>query len=79
MKALGVDEAATSLLVLKQRAAPEAVGKTKEVVEKFAALVDTYNGMLKRAVAVAKKLETWYEVDADHPDAQALQAEWCGN
>jgi thiol-disulfide isomerase/thioredoxin len=74
MKALGLDEAAAARLVEKLPH-PNA----REALDQWAALVDTSNGMFKRAVAVAKKLETWYEINPDNPDAQALEDEWCGN
>jgi hypothetical protein len=79
MKALDLDEPAIARLLLKQQAAPEAILDSEEAVGQFLALVDTSNGMFKRAVAAAKKLETWYEINPDNPDAEALQAEWCGN
>lgn len=74
MKALGLDEAAAARLVEKL---PDPIAR--EALDQWAALVDTSTGMFKRAVAVAKKLELWYEINPDNPDAQALQAEWCGN
>jgi hypothetical protein len=43
------------------------------------ARLDRAIGVGKMNVATLEKLVIWYQVDRDHPDAQQLQAEWCGN
>jgi hypothetical protein len=69
-----------------QEASPDQSGKgqTSEATKPFT--VDELNARLDRAiglgrmeVATMQKLVTWYEVNRDHPDAQQLQRELCGN
>ena len=41
------------------------------------AVLDKVIGMLKMEVAREEKLQTWYQVDRDHPEAIKLRAEFC--
>ena len=48
-------------------------------LEEVNARLDRALGLGRMEVATMQKLVTWYQVDRDHPDAQQLQQEWCGN
>lgn len=48
-------------------------------VENLNKLLDLDIGFNRRELAVLQKLQTWYEVDPDHPDAVALRKELCAN
>ncbi len=48
-------------------------------VENLNKLLDLAIGFNRRELAVLQKLQTWYEVDPDHPDAVALKKELCAN
>lgn len=42
-------------------------------------LLDLAIGFHRRELSVLKHLQTWYEVDPNHPDAVALKEEFCAN
>jgi hypothetical protein len=80
MKALDLTEKAAAGLAGKvPPPTAKEISELQEELDEYSRLLDRAIGMFKRAAAVACRIEAWYEVDPDHPDAQALVVEWCGN
>ena len=67
----------------KDTSAEQATTETEQTeeptAENFDKLLDTFIGFLRRKLAVIKELQTWYEIEPDHPDAVALKQELCSN
>ena len=81
LKALGgMDKAiAERLEKARSRAKADEGQALPALLEEFDELLDGGIGFLKRYVAVTEQLQTWYEINPDHPKAVALKNEWCGN
>ena len=47
----------------------------EEALDKLNAQIDVVMGKGKRTLALIQQLQTWYEVDKDHPDAEAKSEE----
>ncbi len=60
-----------------QKALAQAGEARKLTFDDADAVLDKVIGMLKMEVAREEKLQTWYQVDRDHPEAIKLRAEFC--
>jgi hypothetical protein len=59
--------------------APEPERIEEPTAENLNSLLDLTIGFHRRELAVLLQLQTWYEVDPNHPEAVALQKEFCAN
>lgn len=65
--------------VKAQKAQPQAgeARKSSLTLGDADVMFDKVIGMLKMEVATQERLQTWYEIDRDHPEAIKLHAELC--